>query len=278
MIRKWVRIHVGFGLAFGGDRIPARRDSGKNRDARRILFRMIGGGKAKRDSGFEKRSARMARSPSALAICDSVVYSAASFRMTGHAKIVPIILAAGSSKNLGMPKPLARFGARTALHIAVENCLGYERPIVVLGCDAERVRPEVPRAARVVVNRGWREGQLSSLLCALRRVPRSSNVLIYPVDHPLLKKQTVTQLVREFLRRETREEIVMPRHGQKYGHPIILSAALRDELFRAKSAREVVYRIPERIRVCKQDMSAIYEDFDTPKTYRKCLRKFQGRR
>jgi CTP:molybdopterin cytidylyltransferase MocA len=129
----------------------------------------------------------------------------------------------------------------------------------------------------VVVNRGWREGQLSSLLCALGRVPRSSNVLIYPVDHPLLKKQTVTQLVREFLRRETREEIVMPRHRQKYGHPIILSAALRDELFRAKSAREVVYRIPERIRVCKQDMSAIYEDFDTPKAYRKCLRKFQGR-
>lgn len=212
-----------------------------------------------------------------LAICNAVVYSAASFRMTKHAKIVPIILAAGSSRNLGMPKPLAQFGAKTALLIAVENCLGFERPIVVLGCDAARVRPAVPRAARVVVNRRWRKGQLSSLLCALVRVPRSAAVLIYPVDHPLLEKRIVKQLAREFQRRKAPEEIVMPRHGRKYGHPIVISAELRNELSRAETTREVVYRIPERIRVLPVDTNAIYEDFDTPETYRKCLRKLERR-
>lgn len=197
--------------------------------------------------------------------------------MTKHAKIVPIILAAGSSKNLGMPKALAQFGAKTALHAAVENCLGFERPIVVLGCDAGRVRPAVPRAARVVVNRRWRKGQLSSLLCALVRVPRSAAVLIYPVDHPLLEKRFVKQLVLEFQRRNASEEIVMPRHGRRFGHPIVISAELRNELYRAETTREVVYRIPERIRVIHVDTTAIYEDFDTPQTYRKCLRKFQAR-
>jgi molybdenum cofactor cytidylyltransferase len=108
-------------------------------------------------------------------------------------------------------------------------------------------------------------------------VPRAATVLIYPVDHPLLQKHTVTELVREFRKRKPPEEIVMPRHKGRYGHPILLSAALRDELRRAASAREVVYRKPERIRVFDTKTSEIYEDFDTPETYRKCLRKFAGR-
>ena len=175
-----------------------------------------------------------------------------------------------------MPKPLVQFGAKTALLIAIENCLGFERPIVVLGCDAARVRPAVPRAAQVVLNRRWRKGQLSSLLSALVRVPRSAAVLIYPVDHPLIEKRIVKQLAWEFQRRNALEEIVMPRHGRKYGHPIVISAELRHELSRAETTREVVYRIPERIRVLQVDTNAIYEDFDTPETYRKCVRKFQA--
>jgi molybdenum cofactor cytidylyltransferase len=216
--------------------------------------------------------------PSALAIGNGLVYSAASFRMTDRTKIVPIILAAGSSESLGMPKALARFGKKTALFIAVQNCLGLERPIVVLGYHGKLVRLGVPRAARVVVNRRWREGQLSSLLCALDAVASTAAVLIYPVDHPLVEKRTVSQIVQEFRRRNSPEEIVMPRHRGRYGHPIILSPALRKELASAATTREVVYRIPERIRSFDAGTSAIYEDFDAPETYKRCLRKFAARR
>ena len=68
----------------------------------------------------------------------------------------------------------------------------------------------------------------------------------------------------------------MPRHRGRYGHPIILSPALRNELSTAMTAREVVYRIPERIRVFNAKTSAIYEDFDTPETYLRCRRKFEA--
>jgi CTP:molybdopterin cytidylyltransferase MocA len=254
-----------------------KNDSALIRDARRILFRMNGSGKAKRYVLRVTDKTANADGPSALAIRDGVAYSAASSHMTERAKIVPIVLAAGSSKNLGRPKALALFGERTALLIAVENCLGLERPIVVLGSEARRVLPVVPHAARVVINEKWREGQLGSLLCAMDHVPRSAAVLIYPVDHPLLEKHTVTQLVREFRKRESPEEIVMPRHIGRDGHPIILSAALRNELYGAVTAREVVYHDPERIRAFEAETSAIYDDFDTPKTYRKCLRKFESR-
>jgi CTP:molybdopterin cytidylyltransferase MocA len=198
--------------------------------------------------------------------------------MRTNEQIAPVILAAGSSEGLGVPRALARFGSKTAMQIAVENCAGYERPIVVLGCDAEQVLPEVPRMAKAVINRNWRDGQLSSLLCALNDVLPSAAILVYPVDHPLLTKPDVTQIVREYRRRELSQEVVMPRHRNKYGHPIILSATLRDELTAAKTTREVVYRIPARLRPFEAETTAIYEDFHTRETYRKCLNRFLARK
>ena len=192
-------------------------------------------------------------------------------------KIVPIILAAGSSRRLGIPKALAQFGRKTAIRIAVENCMGYEKPIVVLGCDADKIASEVPRRAEVVLNVNWEKGQLSSLLFALKGVPPSAAIIVYPVDHPLLLRRDVTQLVREYRQRGPTEEIVMPRYKKKYGHPIILSAALREELTAAKTTRDVVYRIPDRLRVFEANTSAIYEGFHSPVTLRKCVRKFLTR-
>jgi len=212
-----------------------------------------------------------------LAFRHRVVYPAESSIMVKREKIIPIILAAGSSHRLGIPKPLAEFAGKTAVRIAVDNCSFLGRPLVVLGCDAKRVRPGVPRATRVIVNKCWRDGQLSSLLRALKLVPSSAAILIYPVDLPLLRKWTIQQLVRAFRNRKFFQEIVMPRHRRTYGHPIIISAALKSELAEAESAREVVYRIQERIRGVTVDSSEIYDDFHTLETYRKCLRKYKAR-
>jgi molybdenum cofactor cytidylyltransferase len=198
--------------------------------------------------------------------------------MKYHEKIVPIVLAAGRSKRLPVPKALAEFGGRTALAIAVENCVGLETPIVILGCHARRVRRAVPEGARAILNRDWRKGQLSSLQCALRRVPAKSAFLIYPVDQPLLRKETIRKLVRVFRARKSPQQIVMPRYRRTDGHPVITSSALRKEFFQAETAREVVYRHPERIRTVKVDTASVYEDFNSPDSYRVCLRKYLARK
>jgi CTP:molybdopterin cytidylyltransferase MocA len=192
-------------------------------------------------------------------------------------KIVPIILAAGRSKNLRVPKALADFGGKTALAIAVENCEGLETPLVVLGCHVRRVRSAVPREARAILNRNWRRGQLSSLLCALRHVPKKSAFLIYPVDQPLLQKATIQKLVRAFRNRKSSQHIVMPRYKRTDGHPVIISPAMGKEFFQAETAREVVYRRPQRIRTIKVYTPSVYEDFSSSKTYRLCLRKYLSR-
>ena len=206
-----------------------------------------------------------------------VEYPAAASAMKHHDKIVPIILAAGRSRRLPFPRALASFGGKTALAIAVENCEGLETPLVVLGCHARRVRRAVPAEARAILNRDWRKGQLSSLQCALRRVPKESAFLIYPVDQPLLQKATIQKLVRGFRTRKSIEQIVMPRYKRTDGHPVIISPAVRQEFFQAETAREVVYRRPDRIRTIEVDTPAVFEVFNSSETYRLCLRKYLAR-
>jgi CTP:molybdopterin cytidylyltransferase MocA len=191
-------------------------------------------------------------------------------------KITPIILAAGSSPELPFPRALALFGKKTALQIAVENCRALGRPIVVLGSQASHILAEVPKSCRAVINRNWRKGQLSSLQQALKSVPTDAAFLIYPVDHPLLKPVTVAQIIRAFRNRTPSQEIVMPRHLKAYGHPVIVSAAVRPEFFKAQTAREVIYRIPERLRILNVRSSSIFEDFNSQESYERCVRKFKA--
>jgi CTP:molybdopterin cytidylyltransferase MocA len=192
--------------------------------------------------------------------------------------IIPIILAAGGSPQLPFPKALALFARKTALQIAVHNCLLVGRPAVVLGSQAKRILPGVPKACQVVVNRNWRKGQLSSLQRALKAIPVDVAFLIYPVDHPLLTRSTITQLIRAFRERSASQEIVMPRHGNAYGHPVLVSSALRPEFFEAKRAREVIYRVPERLRILNVRTSSIFEDFNSPESYERCVGKFKVRK
>jgi CTP:molybdopterin cytidylyltransferase MocA len=127
-------------------------------------------------------------------------------------------------------------------------------------------------------NRGWRRGQITSLRRALKQIPADAAFLIYPIDHPLLKRKTIQQLVRAFRTRKESQEIVIPRHGHRYGHPAIVTGKLRTEFFKSKSARDVIYRVPVRVRTIQAGTRAIFTDFDTPESYRLCLRKFSSRK
>lgn len=175
------------------------------------------------------------------------------------------------------PKALAKFGRKTALEIAVENCHELGRPVVVIGSDAQSVRAAMPKGVRVVLNEKWRTGQLSSLLCALKVVPKKAAFLIYPVDHPLVTKETMRKLVAEFRMRGAEQSIVMPRYGGAFGHPVIVAAVLREEFFHTETARDVIYRVAERIRIVGSASREIFEDFGTRESYERCVRQYEAR-
>jgi 7,8-didemethyl-8-hydroxy-5-deazariboflavin synthase CofG subunit len=196
--------------------------------------------------------------------------------MPGAPRIVPIILAAGAS-TLGFPKALAKFGEKTALQIALENCAGLETPVVVLGSAAERVRALVPQSARIVVNEKWRAGQMSSLRAALAEVAAGADFMLYPVDYPLLTRAVIAMLVAGFRGRSRRQTIVIPRFQNRGGHPVIFAAELRSEFGRVETAREVVYRDAKRVKFVNAATEAIWRDLDSPAAYRARLREYERR-
>ncbi|MGA1999632.1 MAG: 7,8-didemethyl-8-hydroxy-5-deazariboflavin synthase CofG [Terriglobales bacterium] len=193
--------------------------------------------------------------------------------MRGDGTIVPIVLAAGAS-DLGFPKALARFGGRTALEIAVENCAALEAPVVVLGSDAERVREFVPAGARIVVNPNWRAGQMSSLQTALAEIAPGADFMLYPVDYPLLTRPVIEQLAAAFRARLTGQVIAIPRCKNRGGHPVIFASELRAEVEQSQTARDIVYRDAARVRVVPVATDAIWRDLDSPAAYRARVREY----
>ena len=211
-------------------------------------------------------------------------------KMMPTERVYPILLAAGPPRGLPFPKALAPFEGKTALGIAVEVCrsaAGLGAPIVVLGCQARRVKTAMRRlrlvigrpAIVVVTNSRWRNGQITSLVAGMRRLPRdAAGFLLYPVDYPLVRARLVDRLLRRFYRRGAGQQIVAPAIGPRTGHPILVARALIPE-FRAcerrgGTAREVIYRKtqPDRMaRVAVRDR-AIHVDFDSQASYQRCLR------
>ena len=181
--------------------------------------------------------------------------------------IVPIILAAGKPRRLEFPQALARFGRRTALEIALRNCRGLGRPVVVVGYCAARVRMATSRDVRIVVHRGWQAGQLSSLRAGLRKVPSEAAFMLYPVDYPRLTPSEIRSLVEKFRSKRNDQTIVFPVYRGRSGHPVIFSAEMRRELGRAQSAREVVKKDPRRVKMVQVRTAAIWQDFNTPSSY-----------
>ena len=198
----------------------------------------------------------------------------AADRIIPEEQIVPVLLAAGPSPRLPFPNALAPFGNRTALEIAVDNCASYGRPIVVLGCQAPLIRRAVPAGVRVIINRGWRAGQHSSLLAALRLIPRGTAMLVYPVDHPLLTQSSINRIVSAFKCRRSGQSIVLPVSGEKLGHPTIFASELREEICAAKTAREVVHADARRVKRVRLNSAAVWLDFNDPASYRRCLREY----
>ena len=181
-------------------------------------------------------------------------------------RIFPILLAAGKPSRPGVQNAPINLSGRTRLQIAVENCADLERPIVVLGFESEQLRPTVPANARIVINRKWRAGQLSSLLAGLRKVPPDSAFLLYPTDLVFLTHPVIRKLAAAFLRRAKHQKIIMPVYRARDGHPVIFAPEMQGELAHAQTARDVVYRDPRRIKRVRVSTSAIWKDLGAPPT------------
>ncbi len=143
-----------------------------------------------------------------------------------------ICLAAGASTRMGSPKALRAFGGVPAVRRVVETLLGggCGEVVVVLGADAELIRPAVPDGPEVtvVVNGQWERGRTGSLQAGLSAARDASGWVMHPVDHPLVVPGDVCALIDAW--RPGAVPVVRPIHEGRGGHPILLDASLGNDI------------------------------------------------
>jgi len=183
-----------------------------------------------------------------------------------------IVLAAGESKRMGMPKALLQFGGATFLEqiVSVLQQSEVDGVTVVLGAQAARIRASTDLAGvDVVVNEDYRKGQLSSLVAGLKSRPfQTEAILVCLVDNPLVTGAIVNRVVRAF--HETGKPIVIPVFKGRRGHPALFARAMFDELLNApadEGARYVVRSHKDQVFEVDIPEPAILARIDTPEDY-----------
>jgi molybdenum cofactor cytidylyltransferase len=179
-----------------------------------------------------------------------------------------VVLAAGASTRMGSPKALLTTAAGTTFLQAILATLreaGVESVRVV-------VAPGAGTDATHVINPEPARGMLSSVQCGLRALPEPCDaVLLWPVDHPLVRVSTVAAMLDAF--RSGDPPVVVPTHDGRRGHPVLFARRLVPELLAADpalGARAVVHAHADRLELTVEDRGVL-ADVDTREDYRRLV-------
>jgi molybdenum cofactor cytidylyltransferase len=154
---------------------------------------------------------------------------------------------------------------------------------VVLGYEASVISRAVGRSGlspRLVVNPGFDDGQLSSLLVGLNAIdrPEVEAMLLTLVDAPLFSAATVRAVIDRY--HATRAPIVRPVRSAEHGHPVLLDRALFPALRLAdpsQGAKPIVRGNVSSQGDVEVDDDGAFMDIDTPDEYENAMTWLRGR-
>jgi nicotine blue oxidoreductase len=175
---------------------------------------------------------------------------------------------------MGTPKALLDAGGRTFIERVIGSLRdgGCRRILVSLPSETGPIAARAKGAgAVIVVNPCPEEGPIGSLRAALRIVePEVEGVAFCPVDHPLIRADTVRSVLMAFS--DTEGALVVPTFEGKRGHPVLFGRGLFDELLDddlAEGARTVVHNHLHEIEEVAVEDEGVVRDIDDLSDYRR---------
>lgn len=191
----------------------------------------------------------------------------------GEAPVAGVILAAGEGSRMGEDNKLLLSVRGKTL---IRNVLDAARAsrlhplIVVLGKEADMVRPEIhDDAVTVVDNQQYYLGQSESLKRGMEAVPSAcAGAMFLLGDQPLLQTGTIDALIAAFLK-DTRRWVA-PEYRNRRGNPVIVPRTwfgrLQD-LHGDTGPREYLMAPQARLRLVSVQDPGVVMDVDTPADY-----------
>lgn len=192
-----------------------------------------------------------------------------------------IILAAGASTRFGANKLLEPWvGEESILNVVVKKLqqAGMAQIILVGGRDFDRLKAQFEKRVTVIENPEFAEtSMMKSLQIGLSHVaPNAQHVLVHPADMPLVKLESLL----EILANQTKEEILIPSYAMRRGHPVSLPMQFIPELLKMDSKvfslRDFINGHSDSIKYLALDDPGVVTDIDTVKEFRTASAKGQS--
>ena len=191
-------------------------------------------------------------------------------------QIAAVIAAAGQSRRMGRPKQLLPWGDATVIAAVVNNLhsAGAAPVVCVVGHRSAELREALRDAPAVLVyNEEYRAKEMiASYQAGVRWLRREqtpcTGTLIALSDQPQIPATIIEQVLAAAARQP--DQIVIPSHEMRRGHPVYLPAALWDELLTltpGQTLRHLIRRHEARIAYVVVESDAILRDLDTPEEY-----------
>jgi molybdenum cofactor cytidylyltransferase len=183
-----------------------------------------------------------------------------------------IILAAGESRRMQKNKLLLPFHNKTLIELVVENAMqaGIANILLVLGAYRDDLLPVIRRMpVRHCYNEDYEKGMLSSVQCGFRNVPHSMDAaIIFLGDQPEIPGEVAHALIHAH--QQSERGIVIPVHGGKRGHPVLIHKRYRkeiEELDQSEGLRGLMRKFSYDVLEVEVDSPAILKDIDLPQDY-----------
>lgn len=192
---------------------------------------------------------------------------------TAKPNVAMIILAAGASTRMGVPKQLLPYQGRSLLYHAVESAIASvcKPVVVVLGANVQQIRSEIRQpCVQVVENPQWNLGMSTSIRSGILSLSTSCEsvdaAVIAVCDQPFLSAEIINLLVGAY--HSTGKPIIASQYAEALGVPALFNHIFFSELAALKEtvgAKHLINKHLNEVFCVPFPLGAV--DIDTPKDY-----------
>ena len=193
--------------------------------------------------------------------------------------ISAIILAAGMSSRMGIPKQLLKLGSKAMVRVITENVLAsqVDEVLVVTGHLEQEISAVInDLPVKIIFNPHYIQGQSTSLALGVKAIDvNTSAFLVFMADQPLISPSLINMVISEFKKRCCLA--LRPIYHDLPGHPVILHYSLSAEVEALKGdegARQVLKLLGNKVDYLPVQDEAVILDIDTLENYEKLKNKF----